>query len=239
MEKGMYEQLLKWGLDSLSKFVGIKGEFELSILTEAIKTKNAIILERYKQCNILTKVLNDLSVELEDDLSKFIQNKTETDPNWKTARAFIGQLRKDFHPEHYRKLCKIRSSLDSTNDLISAYSYTFLDIVKIDTLIKIVKEKKCYSIGEICRLYRSLWIKYIENVAVLLRVSSGDLRFWITDTPYIVLAEEWAKLDLSLCIQSISKRKVDTRFHISLETKKGLDRFWYELESHHEKNKEK
>jgi hypothetical protein len=233
----MYEQLLKWGLDSLNKFAGIKGEFELSILTEAIKTKNAIILERYKQCCSLNEGLISLSVEVEVDLSKFIQNKTEADTNWKTARAFIGQLKTDFHPEHYRKLCKIRSSFDSTNDLISAYSYTFLDVVKIDNLIKIAKENKCYSIGDICRLYRSLWAKYTENVAVLLRVTSGDLRFWITDTPYVILADEWAKLDLSLCIQSLSNEKRDTRFHISLETKKGLDKFWYELKNHHEKNK--
>jgi hypothetical protein len=212
----MYEQLLKWGLDSLNKFAGIKGEFELSILTEAIKTKNAIILERYKQCCFLNEGLISLSVEVEKDLSKFIQNKTEVDADWKTARAFIGQLKTDFHPEHYRKLCKIRSSFDSTNDLISAYSYTFLDVVKIDNLIKIAKENKCYSTGEICRLYRSLWVKYTENIAVLLRVTSGDLRFWITDTPYVILADEWAKLDLALCIKSLSSKKTDTRFHISL-----------------------
>ncbi|MFT6030859.1 MAG: hypothetical protein ACI8O8_002605 [Oleiphilaceae bacterium] len=66
----MYEQLLKWGLDSLNKFAGIKGEFELSILTEAIKTKNAIILERYKQCCSLNEGLISLSVEVEYDLSK-------------------------------------------------------------------------------------------------------------------------------------------------------------------------
>ncbi|MFT6030860.1 MAG: hypothetical protein ACI8O8_002606 [Oleiphilaceae bacterium] len=165
------------------------------------------------------------------------QSKTEADANWKTARVFIGQLMTDFHPAHYRKLCKIRSSFDSTNDLISAYSYTFLDVVKIDNLIKIAKENECYSIGGICRLYRSLWVKYTENIAVLLRITSGDLRFWITDTPYVILADEWAKLDLSLCVQSLSNKKADTRFHISLETKKGLDKFWYELENHHEKNK--
>ena len=235
----MYEQLLKWGLDSLNKFAGIKGEFELSILTEAIKTKNAIILERYKQCCSLNESLLRLSVEVEDNLAKFVGNKKEIEANWKSGRTFIALLKTDFHPQYYRKLCKIRTSFDSTNDLISAYTYSFLDLIKIDNLMKVAKENEYYSVGDICRLYRSLWVSYTENVAVLLRVTSGDLRFWITDTPYVILADEWAKLDLSLCMESLSNKKRETRFHISLETKKGLDKFWYELENHHKKNKEK
>lgn len=229
----MYEQLLKWGLDSLNKFAGIKGEFELSILTEAIKTKNSIILERYKQCCILNSNLLELSVEVEAKLTKFAEDKTNIETNWKTARKFIGELKTDFHPEYYRQLCRIRSSFDSTNDLISAYSYAFLDVVKIDNLVKLVKENECYSTGDICRLYRSLWIKYTENIAVLLRVTSGDLRFWITDTPYVVLADKWAVLDVSLCIKSLNIKTNNSRFHISLESKKGLDKFWHELDDYH------
>lgn len=236
----MYEQLLKWGLESLNKFVGIKGEFELSILSEAIKTKNSIIIERYKQSSKLNENLLNLSVEIEDNLAEFVLDETESETNWKTARLFIGKLKTEFHPEHYRKLCKIRSSFDATNDLISAYSYTFLDILKIDNLLKISKENEFYSVGEICRLYRTLWVKYIETISALLRVTSGDLRFWITDTPYVILADDWAKLDLSRCISSLDKRNLNNdRFHLSLERKKGLDKFWFELENHHENNRSK
>lgn len=236
----MYEQLLKWGLDSLGKFAGIKGEYELSILREVIKTKNSIIIERHKQSIALNDNLLTLSFDVEDSLKEFAKDKTELKTSGKTARQFIGQLKTDFHPEHYRKLCKKRSSFDATNDLISAYSYVFLDILKIDNLIQIAKSKELYSTGDICRLYRAMWSKYIETISVVLRVTSGDLRFWITDTPYVVQAHEWAKHDLQRCIESLEKRNSNNeRFHLSLETKRGLDKFWYDLENHHDDNKKK
>lgn len=230
----MYELLLKWGLDSLSKFAGIKGKYELDVIQEAIRTKNSIIIERYKKCWELYEDLVDLTLDIEKDLETFVKNTEETDGTWKSARKFIGTLRADFHPAYYRRFLKIRCTFEGTNDLISSYTFVFSEITNIDTLVAIAKKKKIYSRGDICRLYRGLWTKYSEIVAILLRVTSCDLRFWVTDTPYVRHTDEWAKTDLALTLKFFNSASWQgQRLHISLETGKGLDRFWLGLEEHH------
>ena len=234
----MYELLLKCGIDNLSKFTGIKGKHELDIIKEAISTKNSIILERFKKSWDLYEKLVDLTLDVEQDLEKFIEKTEETDGTWKSARQFIGKLRSYFHPSYYRRLQKIRSMFEGSNDLISSYTYVFIEIVHIDTLIGLAKEKKEYSRGNICRLYRGLWTKYSEIVSILLRVTSTDLRFWVTDTPYIHHTDEWAKHDLDKTMKFFrSKNWQGKRFHIALESRKGLDKFWYDLEKFHNKNR--
>ena len=233
----MYELLLKWGLDSLAKFTGTKGGHELAILLEAIKTKNALIVERYKQAWSLNEKLSELVICVEEELERFVNEADETDGSWKSARQFIGKLRSDFHPCHYRKIVKLRSGFEGTNDMLSGYSYVFLGLLRIETLVSICKEKKIRSKGEICRLYRGLWTKYGEIIASVIRVTSGDLRFWITDTPYIEHVDKWAEHDLekvsrSLCSLTWNGR----RHHISIEKRRGLDRFWHELKGYHETN---
>ena len=237
----MYELLLKWGLDNLGKFAGIKGSHELGVIQEAIKTKNSIIVERYKKCWELYEKLLDLTIEVDSELNNFLDITVETDGTRKSARVFIGKLKTEFHPKFYRKLLKLRSSFDGTNDLISAYTFVFSDIVNIETLEKIIKHKKGAKINSrnyICRLYRGLWTKYCELIAILLRVTSSDLRFWVADTPYVHHADEWAKFDRDSAIKFFTSRSWNgKRFHISLETRRGLDRFWYDLEAHHQDNK--
>lgn len=234
----MYELLLKWGLENLSKFTGIKGEHELTVIKEAINTKNSIILERYKKSWDLYEKLVDLTLEVETALNEFLKDAEETDGTLKSARKFIGNLRSDFHPQYYRRLQKIRSMFEGSNDLIASYTHVFIDIVNIDTLLGLVKEKEEYSRGNICRLYRGLWTKYSEIVSILLRVTSADLRFWVTDTPYIYHTDEWAKQDLEKTIRFFkSNNWGGKRLHIALESRRGLDRFWYDLEDFHNNNK--
>ncbi|WP_417915644.1 hypothetical protein [Candidatus Electronema sp. JM] len=60
----MYELLLKWGLDNLSKFAEIKAGQPIFIIQEAIKIKNAIILERYKKCWTLNENLINFAIEI-------------------------------------------------------------------------------------------------------------------------------------------------------------------------------
>ena len=232
----MYELLLKWGFDNLSKFTGIKAEQQIFILQDAIKTKNAIIIERYKKCWVLNENLINLAVEIEEDIEEYIKKTEETDGTWKSARQFIGQLRSEFHPSRYRKLMKIRSAFEGTNDLISAYTFIFLDMIHIDRLVNIVKETKLYSRGDICRLYRGMWTKYCEVVAILLRITSNDLRFWITDTPYISYADKWAESDLQKIILLFrTKDWHEKRCYISLESRQGINKFWRELEEYYQK----
>lgn len=235
----MYELLLKWGLDSLTKFTGTKGQHELSILLEAIKTKNTLIIERYKQTWALNEKLSDLIIELEVELDSFARESSETDGSWKSARQFIGKLKSDFHPAFYRKLIKLRAGFEGSNDILSAYTYVFLNILNLDNLVALCKEKEMYSRGDICRSYRSLWTKYGEIVASVNRVTSGDLRFWITDIPYVRHADKWAEHDLEQLLRFISANSWGSkRFHISLESKRGLDKFWHELKEHHDNNRE-
>ena len=235
----MYESLLKWGLDSLAKFAGAKGQYELTILVEAIKTKNTMIIERYKQSWVLNEKLSDLIIDVEVDLDSFVQNSKETDGSWKSARQFLGSLKSEFHPKYYRKLLKLRAGFEGTNDILSAYTFIFLDIFNLEYLVAYSKDKQKYSRGEICRCYRRLWTMHGEIISSIIRISSGDLRFWVTDIPYIRHADNWAKFDLEQ-FKHIYPRVswCNKRFYISLESKKGLDKFWYELAEHHNNNRE-
>lgn len=236
----MYEVLLKWGMDSLSKFTGIKGEHELSIIREAISTKNSIILERYKECWKQYDALANLCVEVDEELEKFLNEAMETNGTEKSARAFIqGDLANKFHPKFYRKAIKIRSKFDGGNDLISSYSVVFIELINIETLVAICKSKRSTSRSEICRIYRGLWTKYAEIIAIVLRASSSDLRFWATDIPYVQHTDQWAHLDYEKILRGFrsSSWSARNRNYIALESKKGVDRFWYDLEEYHAKNK--
>ena len=223
----MYELLLKWGLENLSKFTKAKADNEFAVLLEAIKTKNMLIVERFRYCWDACQAVVDLSQLVDKELVEFYKGAKITDGTKNTAFKYMGLLKTEFHPKYYRTLIKLRSQFDSINDLFSAYSTVFKNVIHFSMLQSIIEHKKTYSASQINWIYRGLWTFYSEILTKLLRVSSSDLRFWLTDRPYIVDAISFAKADLELSKKFLHAEKWhEEKLFISLERPEGLTSFW-------------
>lgn len=227
----MYELLLQWGLESLTKLVTAKDEKDSAILLEAVRAKNALVVERFRYAREACQAIVDLAVQVDTDLEEFRKSAPETDGTLQATKKFMGALKADFHPPYYRRLKKLRSQFESTNDVLSAYSVVMSDVLHFSTMEKIAIEKKLRSSSDLCRVYRDLWTIYAEILTSLIRLTSNDLRFWLIDTPYILQAEEWAKKDFEELMKFLLAETWSGRsFRVSLETKEGLKEFWKSID---------
>jgi hypothetical protein len=227
----MYESLIKWGFEQISNLAIAKDKRDVQIMIEAIKTKNALVVERFKYAWDTCQSIVDLSVQVDEGLIEFQSKAPETKRTKKSAFQFLGALKNDFHPKYYRQLKKLRIQLESTNDLLSAYSSTFVEMVNFGMLQNLVEHKKTYSGNFILRNYRGLWTLYAEILTSLVRITSNDLRFWLTDTPYVVMADEYALNDFDAVRKFLfSEEWHGKRFHLSLETEEGMGIFWNHME---------
>ena len=223
----MYELLLQWGLESLTKLVTAKGEKDSAILLEAVRAKNALVVERFRYAREACQAIVDLAVQVDVDLEEFRSKAPETDGTLQATKKFMGALKTEFHPLYYRRLKKLRSQFESTNDVLSAYSVVMSDVLHFGTMEKIAIEKKLRSSSDLCRTYRGLWTLYSEVLTSLVRLTSNDLRFWLVDAPYVVQAEKWAKQDFQRVMDFLlAENWGGMAFRISLETKEGLAAFW-------------
>jgi len=88
----MYEILLKWGLDTLSK-VGVDSSGrDHAVLLEAIKTKNSLVVERFEIATECCNALIDLTLDVDAGLVDFTtagKNDSETP---KSTDAILLQL---------------------------------------------------------------------------------------------------------------------------------------------------
>ena len=138
----------------------------------------------------------------------------------------------DFHSEYARKLKKVRSSYDSTNDLFSAYSFVFSDLLHLDEIVKIAENRSFTKRSEFLWVYRGLWQFYSKLMSALVRITSSDLRFWLTDEPYIAEAYAWAEKDYQNAIKWLSSNeRVHSKYSLSLETTEGLEQFWNTIDT--------
>lgn len=224
----MYELLLKWGLETLQKASLGKSDQELSVMLEAIRTKNRIVIERFKFSREAALRVNSLAMTVEQELATL---RTELIAS--SESLSVNLLAADFHPPRYRELSKIRSEFDTTNDLLTAYSRKLSEILHIETIRKITKSADLSQGSEIARLYRGLWTTYASLLSSLVRVASADLRFWLVDEPYLAIAEAHAESDLRNLIDwLIDAEGFASRSHftLSLETACGLRAFWEALQ---------
>lgn len=226
----MYELLLQWGLQSLTQLTGLKNSNDMSIMLEAIKAKNALVIERFKFAWEACQSVVDLTIEVESELAQFekeIQKNISTKPD--RLAIHLRMLKHDFHPNYYRQLKKIRSRFESTNDLLSSYSKTMVGIVHFSMVEDIVKKKKLKSPSDINYAYRGVWTLYSEILISLVRLTSNDLRFWLTDTPFVIKADRWADKDFENVSNFLTADDWGGNwFHLSLENEYGLQEFWKE-----------
>ena len=229
----MYESLIKWGFEQVSGLAIAKDKRDVQIMLEAIKAKNSLVLERFKYAWNSCQSVVDLSIQVDEGLSEFLTQAPQTDKSRESAFKFLGALKNEYHPKYYRQLKKLRSQIESTNDLLSAYSSIFVEIINFGMLQNIVEHKKHYSASFILRNYRGLWTLYTEILISLVRVTSNDLRFWLTDSPYVVCADEYAMNDFELVKKFLFAEDWDgKRFHLSLETVNGIANFWNHIEKY-------
>lgn len=227
----MYDLLLQWGLESLRQVTFTKSDQELAVMLEAIRAKNMLVLERFRYGWASCQAVVDLAVSVEEALPSFVKEARETDGSLQATKNFMGDLKAQFHPKFYRKLAKIRCQFDATNDLLAAYSDVFADVLHFGTIGEIAKHKELRASSDLVRLYRGLWSFYSRVMTALVRITSSDLRFWLTDQPYILTAREHADTDWREAKQYLMEPEGrGIRYCLSLEKGDGLDRFWKSIE---------
>ncbi|MFO0946657.1 MAG: hypothetical protein U1D30_12030 [Planctomycetota bacterium] len=223
LEAGIYSILLKWGLDTITGIAKDKDPNHLGIVIEAIRTRNAIVLKRFEYAWSVVQEINDLLEKLEQDLLVIVEDKG-SDTAGPRFKPFIDKLQSELHPRYYRKLRKIRNKLEATNDLFSAYSIEFHEMLRFDNVkqVLIAGPKK---VSDAARTYRMLWETFSAVVATLVRVTSYDLRFWLTDVSYFRLAEEQAAADRKTIVDHFLKSK-QTSWSLSIEDSQSVNLFW-------------
>jgi len=224
----MYETLLKWGIKTLTQAGLEKGKHDYSVVIEAIKTKNALVLERFKIAEQATNDLMNLTIRIEADLKKFREKHSKGD----NKTNFLNTLRDEFHPIYYNEYRKIRPQFDITNDLLSGYTIGLSNWVRFENISSLCKECDFKSQNDISRLYRMVWIFLLSTITWHLRLSSNDLRFWLTDKPYSKIALKWMQEHefpalTNFLIRGLFETKL-THFPI-LESKLVLEEFWNEV----------
>ena len=226
IEAGLYSILVKWGLDSVSGIIRDKDPQNIQILLEAIKTRNALVLKRFDFAWLAAQEVVELNSLVETELSEFIKAIPVSIKSKKDRlNYFIPNLCDGFHPPFHRKLREIRSKFEATNDLFSAYSIEFYEMLRADNLESMLRAPQHKTVSDAARTYRQLWSSYGAVMLTLIRVSSSDLRFWLTDAGYFLIAKQQAKEDRKH-IESHFQSGSHESWNISIEDSKAVKHIW-------------
>lgn len=225
----MYEQILKWSVETLTSFAKSKGEQQAAIIMEAVKLKNDLISERFKTTCAIADKISLLCTQIDPEQEPW--RSTQSGDEKKTLAQFRQYLKDDYHKANYRQLKSIRSGLEVSNDLIAAYSKVMIELLGFGKIELIIKTRGSQRIGEYARNYRNLWILYSEIIFRLIRITSGDIRFWATDKPYTELAEEFARNDLESLTTFLRTTKAShNQPCLFIDRAEGLNEFWVKFE---------
>lgn len=105
-------------------------------------------------------------------------------------------------------------------------------LLHLDALVELADARALSKRSDLLWLYRGLWQFYSRTMSSLVRVTSSDLRFWLTDEPYIGSAFEWAEKDRNAAKAWLSRPVGHgERFFLSLETPQGLADYWQHVDS--------
>jgi hypothetical protein len=228
----MYEILIKWTLDTLTKLTDGGLQYEESVLLEALKAKNQLVLERVKIALSINEKILALSAELENELEKYIKENSDKQLEW-DLESYLNNFKRDFHPDYFRRFRKLANQFSSTSDLLLAYAMVLVtDWIHYDNFEKIVKARDSVSFSDACRIYRIIWDYTVSFMNGLIRISANDLRFWLTDSSYLTKAVEWAEHDIERARNfMIDYDGSEKYFYLSLEQQDGTDTFWKQIES--------
>ena len=225
LDIGLYSILLKWGLDSVGQVVRDKDPNHLQILLEAIKTRNALVLRRFDFAWAAAQEIADLVDEVETALAPLLAGFQKVKAKKVGMEGVADHILHTFHPTYYRKLRKARAKLEATNDLFSAYSLEFLEMLRSQRLKELLVSAKCETVSDMSRTYRHIWGVYSTVISLLLRVTSYDLRFWLADISYFEFAHKRANVDRAL-VEEHLRSNSDRIWTLSIENRKIVDEMW-------------
>lgn len=225
IEAGIYSVILKWGLETLSGVVRDKDPQHIQIILEAIKLRNNIVQKRFEYAWAAAQDVLDLVLELEQELASVIAATPAHENRTERTKAFLAKLNEDFHPAYLRKLKKLRGKFEATNDLFSAYSLEFFAMLSFENVKKLIKANEAEKLADVARLYRQLWDTYSTVMLTLIRVSSSDIRFWVTDVTYSGVAETYARHDRRE-IEKVFTSGTKGNWALSLEHHVRVTEFW-------------
>ena len=234
IEAGLYSVILKWGLDTVSSVIRDKDPQHIQIVLEAIKLRNSIVQKRFEYSWAAAQDVLDLVLELEIDLKKLVDETPAHENRAERTRAFLAKLGEDFHPRFLRRLKKIRGKFEATNDLFSAYSLEFYGFLSLENAKRLIKHSEADRLSDVARLYRQLWDTYATVMMTLIRVSSSDIRFWVTDATYSDIAERYAKHDRAE-IEKLFVSKAPVNWALSIEHHVMVAEFWESVQPKSEK----
>jgi hypothetical protein len=221
----MYEILLKWGLDTLGKLGSGEHKAELAIVLEAVKTKNALVSKRFDIAANAAEELLNLTLELEDELHATSQDRSHPSHE-KKGNDYINSLEQAIHSKYYRRLMRIRSRFEMTNDLLSSCSIQATEFLNIKHVKSLIRKSNATSNAQIRMLYRKIWTLAASSMLSLIRVTSTDLRFWLSDIPHGPKSDEWAKRDFQLAKDYFLQSAGRKEFYLEIERDGGTDKFW-------------
>jgi len=223
----MYEKLLEWSVDALKQALGAASDHEIAVVMEAVKVKNQLVIKRFDIAHNACEQILQLQFTLEKSLSDF-QKDYKTPKNKSAPDSYAGKLKREFHPEFYRQYRNIRSQFDTTTDLLSGYSMALSDWLHFNKFEEILAESECETVSDVTRIYRMYWNFVSSTLRRLLRVTSNDLRFWLTDDPYIQYSVEWARREDIPALKKFFVEDAQGKdiFYTSLESTEKVIEFW-------------
>jgi hypothetical protein len=224
----MYELILKWGVENLSKFSAIKGEHELALIKEAIATKNSLAIRKYGDTVTNFNMLVDAIFEIEKSLELENARYTDLIRNEKDFRTFLHDFNSKVRSPIVNRISVLMLKFGYSNELISAYSHAFFKLFSGETLTELCKTHNITTKGGVFRVFKASLRMYMHVISSVIRVCSLDLRFWITDYSYIKFADKWSARDV---VKSKKYLFTDKKFYLSLESREGLERFWLDFNS--------
>lgn len=220
----MYEILFKWGLETFREAVGDASKEQLAFALEAVKAKNAMVQRRFEVAVAACSDLIALSNRIDSELKGRQQAAQEAPDDERYAR-FIGSVRNELHPSFLREYRKLKGKFIVSNDLLAGYALVTTEIVQYRQFEAIAKAIGCNRVSQAASLYRALWEHLVHLLTTLVRLSSSDVRFWLTDTPYMQTAELFAARELVLA-RAFFCGASHGYYRCLLEEPANLEKFW-------------
>ena len=220
----MYEILFKWGLETLREVGRDASKEELAFAIEAVKTKNALVEKRFDHACSACDDLVDLSIRIDHEV-KLLQETSHTLDEKSRYSSFIGKLRNELHPDFLREYRKLKGRFIVTNDLLAGYALMTTEIIQYRQFAYICKSLAHTKISQSASLYRALWEHLVHLLSTMTRLSSSDVRFWLTDKPYMRTAEIFAAKELELA-RAFFESGTHGYYRCLLENPENLESFW-------------